>query len=187
MLLNKELQDRIVSLLVENGLVDAGLVKKTYNEVAKTGQPILAVLRSKNIATDDCVQHATAVVLNSPYIDLRNIKFDKDILLKIPQEVAERSKVIPLAEQNGQLVVAVLDTTNIQRMDYISTLVKMPIRTVMTSEAGVQNALMQFMADLKDVNKAAQQEEAAKKVASGEVQTITQDSPISRALSSILD
>ena len=187
MLLNKELQDRIVSLLVENGLVDAGLVKKTYNEVAKTGQPILAVLRSKNIATDDCVQHATAVVLNTPYIDLRNIKFDKEILLKIPQEVAERSKVVPLAEQNGQLVVAVLDTTNIQRMDYISTLVKMPIRTVMTSEAGIQNALMQFMADLKDVNKAAQQEEAAKKVVSGDVQTITQDSPISRALSSILD
>ena len=188
MLLNKEMQDKIVSLLVENGLVDAGLVKKTYNEVAKSGQPVLAVLRSKNIATDDCIQHATAGVLNVPYIDLRKIKFDKDKLLKIPQEVAQRSKVVPLDEQNGQLVVAVLDNSNIQRMDYLSTLVKMPIRTMMTSEAGVENALMQYMADLKDVNKVAKQEEANKNASdAANVQTITQDSPISKALSSILD
>ncbi len=188
MLLNKELQDKIVSLLVESGLVDAGLVRKTYNEVAKTGQPVLAVLRSKNIATDDCIQHATAVILGIPYIDLRNVRFDKDKLLKIPQDVAQRSKVVPLDEQNGQLVVAVLDNSNIQRMDYLSTLVKMPIRTMLTSEAGVQNALMQYMADLKDVNKVAKQEEAQKNASDAtNVQTITQDSPISKALSSILD
>jgi len=188
MLLNKELQDKIVSLLVESGLVDAGLVRKTYNEVAKTGQPVLAVLRSKSIATDDCIQHATAVVLGVPYIDLRNVRFDKDKLLKIPQDVAQRSKVVPLDEQNGQLVVAVLDNSNIQRMDYLSTLVKMPIRTMLTSEAGVQNALMQYMADLKDVNKVAKQEEAQKNSSdAANVQTITQDSPISKALSSILD
>ena len=188
MLLNKETQDKIVRILVENGLADAGLVKKTYNEVAKTGQPVLAVLRSKNIATDDCIQHATAVALNTPYIDLRRVKFDKDKLLKIPQEVAKRSKVVPLDEQNGQLVVAVLDNSNIQRMDYLSTLVKMPIRTMMTSEAGVENALAQYMADLKDVNKVAKQEEANKNsVDANSAQTITQDSPISKALSSILD
>ena len=128
MLLDKELQDKVVGLLVENGLVDAGLVSKTYKEVAKTGQPVLAVLRSKNIATDDCIQHATAVAIGVPYIDLRNVHFDKDKLLKIPRDVAQRSKVVPLDERNGQLVVAVLDTSNIQRMDYLSTLVKMPVK-----------------------------------------------------------
>lgn len=188
MLLDKELQDKVVGLLVENGLVDAGLVSKTYKEVAKTGQPVLAVLRSKNIATDDCIQHATAVAIGVPYIDLRNVHFDKDKLLKIPRDVAQRSKVVPLDERNGQLVVAVLDTSNIQRMDYLSTLVKMPVKAMMTSEAGVQNALTQYMADLKDVNAVAKQEEAQKSAAdTGNVQTITDDAPIAKALSSILE
>ena len=188
MLLDKELQDKVVGLLVENGLVDAGLVSKTYKEVAKTGQPVLAVLRSKNIATDDCIQHATAVAIGVPYIDLRNVHFDKDKLLKIPRDVAQRSKVVPLDERNGQLVVAVLDTSNIQRMDYLSTLVKMPVKAMMTSEAGVQNALTQYMADLKDVNVVAKQEEAQKSAAdAGNVQTITDDAPIAKALSSILE
>ncbi len=188
MLLNKETQDKVVSLLVENGLVDAGLVRKTYNEVSKSGQPVLAVLKSKNIATDDCIQHATAKVLNIPYYDIRGVKFDKQVLQKIPQDVAARSKTIPLGMQAGMLVVAMLDTTNVQRTDYISTLVRMPIRTVMTSAAGIENALMHYVADLKDVDKAAQREEEAMRSQSGEVaQTITQDSPISKALSSILD
>ena len=186
MLLSRELQDKIVNLLVEDGLVDVVLVKKAYNEVGKTGQPILAVLKSKGIVSDDCVQHATAVATNTQYIDLRNIRFDRELLLNSPQEVAKRSKVIPLQVMNGQISVAVLDVTNIQKIDYISTLVKMPVRTLMTSEAGIQNALMQYVADLKDVDKVAQQEEDTQEAHSN-AQVITQDSPISKALTSILD
>ncbi len=188
MLLNKETQNKVVSLLIEYGLVDAGLVKKTYNEVAKSGQPILAMLKSKNIVSDDCVQHATAMIMGIAYYDLRNVKFDKEMLKKIPQDVAQRSRAVPLGEQNGMLVVAMLDTTNVQRTDYISTLVKMPIRAVMTSDAGIENAIQQYMADLEDVNKAAQKEEEAMRSQSGaEAQVIAEDSPISKALSSILD
>ena len=153
--------------------------------MTKSGQPILAVLRSKGIATDDCVQHATAVALNIPYIDLRKIKFNKEKLLVIPQEVAKRSRVVPLDEQNGQLFVAMLDNSNIQQIDYLSTLVKKPIRPMLTSEAGVENALAQYMADLKDVDKIAKQEDAQK--GDADALTITQDSPISKALSTILE
>ena len=127
MLLSKEQQDAVVNLLIEDGLVDAALTKKVYTEAQKSGQPILAALKTKNLVTDDAVQHATAIIMKTPYIDLRNIKFDKEKLLKIPQEIAERQKVVPLGLQAGQLVIAVLDPTNIQRMDYISTLVKMPV------------------------------------------------------------
>lgn len=187
MLLNKEMQDKIVGILVENGLVDAGLVKRTYDEVAKSGQPILAVMKSKNVVTDDCVQHATAVAMNLTYYDLRNVKFDKEILQKIPQDVSQRSKTVPLGMQGGMLVVAMLDPTNVQRTDYISTLVRMPVRTVMTSEAGIDNALMQYISDLKDVGKAAEQQEEIRSQSGEVAQTITQDSPISKALASILD
>lgn len=186
MILSKEQQDKVVDLLVAYGLADVNAVKKTYTEVMKSGQPILAALKSKNIATDDCISHATAIVTKTPYVDLRNIRFDKMELLKIPQEVAKRSKTIPLKEKDGMLLVAVLDTSNIQRIDYISTLVKMPVKTIMTSEAGIKNALEQYVADLNDVNRAAKKEEAEKGKKST-AQTITQDSPISKALSSILD
>lgn len=187
MLLTKEQQDNIVDVLIDYGLVDINAAKKVYAEVVKSGQPILAALKTRGVATDDCIQHATAVVVNSPYVDLRNMRFDKKELLKIPQDVAQRSRVIPLNVKDGQLNVAVLDPTNIQRVDYVTNIVKMPVRVVMTSDAGIDNALMQYVADLKDVDRAAEREEKEAKDHSGEAQTITQDSPISKALSSILD
>ncbi len=186
MLLSKEMQDKVVDLLVEDGLVDANLVKKAYLEVQKSGQPILAVLKQKNIATDDCVQHATAIVTKTPYVDLRNIRFDREKLAVIPQDVATRQRAIPIEERNGVLIVAVLDTTNIQRTDYLSTLTRKPIKSVMTSEAGIDNALAQYVADMRDVDKVAQQEEASQ-AEKANAQTITQDSPISKALTAILD
>ena len=186
MLLNKELENKVVDLMVAEGLVDGGLVQSAYNEVKKTGQPILTILKTKGVADDDRVQHATAKILNIPYVDLRNIRFDNEILLRIPQDVAERSRIIPLGEKDGLMHVAMLDTSNVQRMDYITQLVGMPIKAVMTSEAGIDNALSQYVANLKDVDKAAEAEEK-ERAAAEEVLTITQDSPISKALTSILD
>lgn len=187
MLLTKEQQDNIVDVLIDYGLVDINAAKKVYAEVVKSGQPILAALKARGVATDDCIQHATAVVVNSPYVDLRYVRFDKKDLLRIPQEVAERSRVIPLNVKDGHLYVAVLDPTNIQRVDYVTNLVHMPVRVVMTSDAGIDNALMQYVADLKDVDRAAEREEKEIGGNNNEAQTITQDSPISKALSSILD
>ncbi len=187
MLLTKEQQDDIVDVLIDYGLVDINAAKKVYAEVVKSGQPILAALKARGVATDDCIQHATAVVVNSPYVDLRYVRFDKKDLLRIPQEVAERSRVIPLNVKDGHLYVAVLDPTNIQRVDYVTNLVHMPVRVVMTSDAGIDNALMQYVADLKDVDRAAEREEKEIGGNNNEAQTITQDSPISKALSSILD
>ena len=187
MLLTKEQQDKIVDILIDYGLVDINAAKKVYAEVVKSGQPILAALKSHGVAKDDCIQHATAVVVKSPYVDLRNMRFDKKELLRIPQDVAQRSRVIPLNVNDGHLNVAVLDPTNIQRVDYVTNIVHMPVRVVMTSDAGIDNALMQYVADLKDVDRAAEREEKEAKDHSRDAQTITQDSPISKALSSILD
>ena len=186
MLLTKEQQDEVLKLLIEDGLVDATLAKKAYAEAQGNGQPLFAVLKGREVVSDDAIQRATAIVMHMPYIDLRGIKFDKEKLLKIPREIAERQKVVPLAEEKGALIIAVLDPTNIQRMDYISTLVKMPVHPMMTSEAGIQNAMAQYVSDLRSIKDNANKEEQEQQ-GSNEAQTITQDSPISKALTSILD
>ena len=188
MLLTKEQQDKVLNLLIDDGLVDPTLAKKAYAEAMKSpDKSVLSIMKSNGVATDDCIAHATAIVVKTPYVDLRNLRFDKEKLLRIPQEVAERSKVIPLSEQEGTLFVAVLDPSNIQRLDYIQNVAGMPVRAVMTSEAGIESALMQYVADLKDVDRVAKQEEAMKRIADGEVQVITQDSPMAKALTAILD
>ncbi|MBQ3310413.1 Flp pilus assembly complex ATPase component TadA [Candidatus Saccharibacteria bacterium] len=188
-LLTKDAQEKVVKLLVDEGLVDADQVQAAEQEVAQSKQPILATLTAKKLVSDDIVTHATAVVMGVPFVDLRNVRMDQEVLLNLPRDVAERSMVVPLGEVNGQLVVAMLDVSNVQSTDYLATLTGKPIRAVMASENGIRAALLQYKGDFSSVQQAvkATNEETAQKARSADVKTITQDSPISKALTTILD
>ncbi|MBR0480742.1 type II/IV secretion system protein [Candidatus Saccharibacteria bacterium] len=188
-LLTRETQERIVDLLIEEGLVDRRAVREVQDETARTKQPLMATLVSKGIVTNGIVSHATAVVMGVQYVDLEHVIMDPETLLLLPQDVAERSMVAAIGEQNGMIVVAMVDVSNIQATDYLATLTNKPVKAVMSSEEGVRNALSQYRGDFSDVNKAAQEteQELAQKAASSDAKTITQDSPISKALNTILE
>ena len=144
-LLTKETQEKIVNLVVAEGLADAELVAGAQAEAAKTRQPILSFLTAKKIVDDDIVAHAAAVVLGMQYVNLTNVRIEQEILLNLPQDVAERSMAVPVAEgKDGRLVVAMLDAGNIQAVDYLSTLIQKPIKTVVTSEEGIRAVLIQY-------------------------------------------
>ncbi|MBR0403348.1 Flp pilus assembly complex ATPase component TadA [Candidatus Saccharibacteria bacterium] len=191
-LLTKDAQEKVVQLLIAEGLVNAEAVKQAQAEVAKSRQPILAYLTSQGITNDEAVAHATADVMGVPYVNLKNVRMDQEVLLNLPKEVADRSMVVPLGELNGQLVVAMLDVSNIQATDYLSTLTRKPIKAVMASEEGIRAILAQYTGDFSSVEKAVsvsseEQQQAAAAANSSDVKTIAQDSPISKALTTILD
>ena len=188
-LLTRETQERIVDLLIEEGLVDRRAVREVQDETARTKQPLMATLVAKGIVTNGIVSHATAVVMGVQYVDLEHVVMDPETLLLLPQDVAERSMVAAIGEQNGMIVVAMVDVSNIQATDYLATLTNKPVKAVMSSEEGIRNALSQYRGDFSDVNKAAQEteQELAQKAASSDAKTITQDSPISKALNTILE
>ena len=187
--LSQDAQQKIVELLLAEGLIDADVAKNAQSEKEKSGQSLFSALTSKGLIEDGMLQRAIARVQNVPYVNLDNVKIPQEVLVMIPQDVAERSMCVPLGEVHGQLLIAMLDVSDIQLTDYLSTLLQRPIRAVMTSKEGVQHILMQYKADFKNVDKAVREtnEEVRKKEASGDVKTITQDSPISKALTTILE
>ena len=190
-LLTREVQERVVQVLLDEGLVDAQKVTEIRQNAQTAKQPILSTLITQKITTNETITHATAAVMRVPYVNLRNVKMDQEVLLNLPQDVAERSMAVPVCvSQDGRLTVAMLDVTNVQATDYLATLVKRPIRTVMASEEGIRAILIQYRNDFSSVNKAAQaseKEQQQKQAHSANVKTITQDSPISKALTTILD
>ena len=187
-ILTKDVLTRVLQLLVGEGLVEQGVVEQVQKEVAQTRQPLMATLQAKGVVSDEMIAHATAVVMGVPYVDLKNVEMDQDVLGLLNYEVAERSMVVPLGENNGQLVVAMLDVGNVQAVDYLSTLTGRPVRAVMASSDGVRAVLRQYKGDFTGVKQAVKvtNEEVARKQAAN-VKTITQDSPISKALTSILE
>ena len=185
----EEFQERILQLILEEGLADVNTTNAVRQKAQSEGKPMLQELVNQKVISDDMVAHATAVIMGVPYIELKNIKMDQDILSKIPQEVAMRVLAAPLGEKDGILNIAMVDVNNVQSIDYISSLVQRPIRALMSSMRGIRELLNQYHGDFTGINEAVREssEKAKVDVDSGSnIKTIVQDSPISKALTTIL-
>ncbi len=187
-LLTKALQEKIVDLLVNEGLADANLVNIVKKRVEQDNNPLIAELLKDKVINEEMVARATAQIVGTPYVDLKNIRLDQDTLLKLPWEASRRTMAVSLGEKDGMLNVAMLDASNVQTIDFLSSLVNMPIRVWMASERGIKEALDQYRGDFTSVREAVQttNEEIAQDLEGRDVKTIVQDSPISKALQNIL-
>ena len=111
---------------------------------------------------------------------------------------------VPLGEMQNRLVVAMLDADNVQAVDFLSNKIGRPLKVYSASEAGIRQVLHQYQTDIAgtvagemvDAGAAVQADEqqAANAAQSlqmdngkSNIKTIVQDSPISKALSAILE
>lgn len=187
-LMTDDIQRKLVTLLQEEGLVSSSALQAATDQATQQNKPLLMMLTSTDVIDDELLTHAIAQVSGVPYVNLQNSVIDQSILSLLPSDIAERFMAVPLAEVQSRLAVAMIDANNVQAVDYLANRIQRPLKVFMASEAGVRHVLDQYKTDLSSVDAAAaaSQSEAAAE-ASKDIKTIVQDSPISRALSTILE
>lgn len=187
-LMTNDIQDKLTKLLVDEGLVAKSRIDEASGTAAKSGKPLLTILTEEGVIDEELMTHAIAQVSGVPYVNLTNTIVDQSVLSLLPSDIAERFMAVPLAEVQNRLAVAMIDANNVQAVDYLANRIQRPLKVFMASEDGVRHILDQYKTDLSSVNVAAQASQAeAAAEASGDIKTIVQDSPISRALSTILE
>lgn len=187
-LLTGDLQGKILSLLIDEGLVSSEIIEKTKEESKTANRPLIELLTEQKAIDEELLTHATAFVSGVPYVNLSSTYIDQTILGLLAEDIAERFMAVPLAEVQNRLAVAMIDANNVQVVDYLSSKIQRPLKVFMASETSVRHILAQYKTDLSSVDEAAQvtQKEASQEL-NKEVKTLVQDSPISKALSTILE
>ncbi len=187
-ILTHELQEKLKAVLIEEGLVDSAVIEDSEQEATRTNRQLVTVLTERGIVDDELLVHSIAYVSGVPYVNLTATIIGQDILAALPADVAERFMAVPLAEVQGRLAVAMIDASNVQAVDYLANVIQRPIKVFMASQTSVRHVLSQYKTDLGAVDMAAEQSQKESLQASAaNVKTIVQDSPISRALSTILE
>lgn len=204
--LSEENQKKLENLLVEGKLLSAAQITDFKKEAAAQKAPFLSYLLQNKHITSEQFTKITAQVLNVPYVNLVASKVNPSILNLLGREVAERFMSVPLGEMEHRLAVAMLDPNNVQAVDFLSNKIGKPLKVYMASEEGIRHVLDQYNTDLqKGVSEAitsvdsdlggddslqailSETQKQPKKDEAKEITTIVQDSPISRALSTILE
>ncbi len=187
-LLTSDIQEKLIALLTEEGLVTADALRQAEKDAASTNKPLLGVLSEEGLVDEELVTHAIAFVSGVPYVNLLNSTISPETLALLPKDIAERFMAVPVAEVNHRLAVAMIDANNVQAVDYLANLIQRPLKVFMASETGVRHVIDQYKTDLSSVDAAAEaSQEENIQLAEGNIRTLVQDSPISRALNTILE
>lgn len=187
-LLTGDIQEKLINLLIDEGLVTSDVLRSAESSSKSSSKPLLGLLTEQQIVDDEMLTHAIAQVSGVPYVNLTGSLIDQEVLNLLPEDIAERFMAVPLAEVQNRLAVAMIDANNVQAVDYLANRIQRPLKVFMASEAGVRHVLDQYRTDLSSVDEAAEASQAEAITDSDrDVKTIVQDSPISKALSTILE
>lgn len=199
-------QQQVEDALVKDGVLTADKLKELKDKATKSSSPLLGLLVTDGAVSNEQLTKAIAKVTKVPYVNLSGAHVEQSVLALLPQDVAERYMAVPLGEMQHRLVVAMLDADNVQAVDFLSNKIGRPLKVYAASEEGIRNVLKQYQADISDsvagdiekltgdINLSATNPNdpkaagaAEKAAADKNIKTLVQDSPISKALSTILE
>lgn len=190
----EDTQKLVEQILVQNGLIKKAELESVRKKAIDSAEPLFAVLVNDNYIKSEDLTKAIAQATRVPYVNLLTAKVSPKVLSLLSYEVAERYQAVPLGEMQQRLVVAMLDAGNVQAVDFLSNKIGRPLKVYMASQDGIENVLKQYRVDVsKDVAQAlgaAEEEDEAKKKDTEKtenIQSIVQDSPISKALATIME
>jgi type IV pilus assembly protein PilB len=201
-------QQQVEDDLVKSGSLTADALKELKNKAETQHSPLLGLLVSEGKVSNEDLTKAIAKANKLPYVNLSNAHVEPKILTLLPQDIAERYMAVPLGEMQHRLVVAMLDADNVQAVDFLSNKVGRPLKVYSASEDGIRNILKQYTATISesvaddiskltgeisiegiedDANKKPKSPGQAVPEGTKAMKTLVQDSPISKALSTILE
>ncbi len=187
-------QKQVEDILVDHKLITADELTELHTKATKTHTPLLGLLISEGHITNEDLTKAVANVTNVPYVNLTNASVDPDVLALIPQETADRYMAVPLGEIQHRIAVGMLDADNVQAADFLANKIGRPIKVYAASEEGIRQVLAQYKAKIgEEVTSAlADQKEIQDLVINPksdpqDIETVVQDSPVSKVLTAMLE
>lgn len=199
-------QQQVEDTLVADKVLTKDQLADLKDRAEKENTPFLSYLTTNGVVPDETLTKTIAHVNKVPYVNLSAAHISQEVLDLLPQDIAERYMAVPLGEMQNRLVLAMLDADNVQAVDFLSNKIGRALKVYAASESGIRNVLRQYQASISDqvvgeisnIGTPApdlEQDQAALKKSLSKVttensknfRTIVQDSPISKALSTILE
>lgn len=146
---------RIADEQLKRFILDANLLTKAdvasaEKIAAAESRTLSEALIAQGHITEDDMRRVESYVLGIPFVSLKNVKIDFDILTLIPEPVARTHNIIAFKKSQDSLEVAMLDTADLPAIDFVKKKVGLRILPRLTDTESMRTALRQYQKTLKD-------------------------------------
>jgi len=169
------------SLLLQQGLISQAQLDAAIAAEAESGKPLGRVLIDLGHISEADLVATLARQVGLDFVDLTEHALDASVAGLISESLARRYGALPIGwDDDGKLVVAMADPSNVFAVDDVRAITGADVRTVVATAGQLQDAIDRFHRLDAEVDTMAQ--EAADELADGDdianVNEIVEDAPI---------
>ena len=131
----------IEDVLESRGLLTAQQLSFVKNEARRRQESVEKILAQMSWVTDEQLAAAKSEVIGVPYVDLSQQPISPEVLAYLPEEVARRFIVIPIAREGETLSVAMSDPLDLQVLEFIEKKSGLAVRPYMATVDSIQRTI----------------------------------------------
>ena len=166
-------------ILLAQGLITTDQLSKATQVHVATGKMLGRVLVDEGLLTESQLVKALAEQIGLPFIDLSEVMIDAAVIARIPGAMCREHHVLPVALEDGRLILAMSDPGNVVAKDDIRTRTGLDVRVVVATRADIEAAIVRFYradSDLDDLTTAIDVEQEDEALTG--VREVVDDAPI---------
>lgn len=147
---------RLGEILIDENIITQDQLELALKEQKESGLRLGEYLTEKLFVSEEQIISSLIKQLNISYIDLSKQDISQSILKHIPEKMIKTYKIIPFDIINGQLLIAMQDPLNYFAIDEIKRVVKLNIKTLITSKKAINEAIEKYFGK-SEAHQAAQE------------------------------
>ena len=166
-------------ILVDRGLISPEQLHAAEEQQRDTGRSLGRVLVDEQMVGEKDLVAALATQIGMGFVDLSDTEIDGRATTLLSDAIMRRHSILPIGYEDGKLIVAMSDPSNVVAMDDVRTITKMEVKPVVATKSDVAKAIDKYASMSEDIEAMAGDlagQDDAPDLA--ELQSVTEDAPI---------
>lgn len=180
-------QDYLSKAVLANKTLSASELKEVKEKLKADNLTLEEYLVKKHVVTEEVLYEMVAKNLNLPFIDLKNATIRKDVLLAVPEPIAQNHNIIAFDRDNDKVKVATTDPDDLQTFEFLEKTFRTKLEVYLTTPASLREALKQYHKSLKAEFAALTHDEKTDEAKEGDLQQLAEDLPVVRIVDTLLE
>jgi type IV pilus assembly protein PilB len=136
--------NQLGSLLIARGLLTPEQLEAALEEQERTHRSLGRVLIDQGLVSEAGLVSTLATQLGLDYVDVTDFAVDPTAAVLISDGLARRYQALPIGWDEGRLVVAMADPSNVFAVDDIRTITGADVKMVVSTRASIVSAIDKY-------------------------------------------
>ncbi len=137
-------------LIIDSSIISPKEMRELREKALKRGTTLGKMAVSEGILSDHDLRRLEAYLLGLPFVDLKTVSVDFDVLSLIPEPVSRHHRIVAFKRHPDSLEVALLDTADLDAILFLKQKLGLKILPRLTDSDSIKTMLLTYQQALKE-------------------------------------